>query len=193
MSVTWTWNITKDLFHSGVSVWLCRKSLSPRFARGISGGWVALCILGVRTWRKYSEAINHLSCPSKNTLFCEGHNRVSFRVKIMISADLRGWGTREGFPPAPSFPLLFSPPYDFPLLHPLEKEQVKPWLFFLTLSINSDQKSLFMIFPYTTEANCLELLPPQAIPASLGTAPNHYSSIFCENEANCLLILLPQR
>lgn len=123
MSVTWTWNITKDLFHSGVSVWLCRKSLSPRFARGISGGWIALCILGVRTWRKYSEAINHLSCPSKNTLFCEGHNCVSFRVKIMVSADLGGWGTREGFPPAPSFPLLFSPPYDFPLLPPLERSK----------------------------------------------------------------------
>lgn len=77
-------------------------------------------ILGVRTRRKHSEAINHQSCPTKNTSCCEGHHCVSeWKWWFLLWADLRGWGSREGLLPAPSFPLLFSPLHDFPLFHPL--------------------------------------------------------------------------
>lgn len=75
-------------------------------------------------------------------------------LRVMsLSSDLRGWGhfgTWERLLPTPSFPLLRSPPYDFSVLHHLGrgKEQMKSWLCFLILSVNPNEGSAIMIFPY---------------------------------------------
>lgn len=76
-----------------------------------------------------------------------------------------------------------SPPYDFSDLHHPErgKEQAKSWLYFLILSVNPNNKSAIMIFPYAPESNCLELVLSQAmevIPVYMGPVPIFISQ-FC--------------
>lgn len=64
--------------------------------------------------------------------------RSEWKSWFLLWADLRGWGTWEYLLPAPSLPLLCSPPCDFPLLHPLGRGQWNFgsdfWLFQLILT-----------------------------------------------------------
>lgn len=138
---------------------------------------IEACFLLCRPWLYSTQTWN------ADVFCCETFSGLS------LSSDLRGcghFGTRECLLPAPSLPLLRSPPYNFSVLHPLErgKEQMKSWLHFLILSVNPNVGSAIMIFPYAAESNCLELVLSQAmevIPAFIGTVPNLYSSILREN------------
>lgn len=61
---------------------------------------------------------------------------------------------------------------------------MKSWVCFPVLSVNPNEGSAMVIFPYAAESHCLELVLSQAgevIPAFTGTVPNLYSSILCEN------------
>lgn len=60
------------------------------------------------------------------------------------------------------------------------KGQMKPGLCFLALSVNPNPSHGLSLL------NRGKLLLSQAIPASVGTAPNHYSSILCEKRSKLL-------
>lgn len=192
MSVTSTWNTTKC--NRPIS-FQCLLLIMEKIPLSPFCSWNAFLKgelhAGVRRRRKYFEAIKHQSCPSKNA-FCVQATVQSENCDFCCGQTL-GMRHVEVFAPCSIISSALLTSLWFSSSSSPGKGQMKSWLCFLVLSVNPNRGSLIMSFPYATEANCLELLLSRAIPASLGTAPNHYSSILCENEANCLLVPLPQR
>lgn len=135
---------TQKTYFISVSLFNYVRNSSLHFPRGISGGWIGC-------WGENKKeifgAISHHSCPLSVVFYSE------WKFWFLLWAGLRG--REQGSSIISSFFLpkifLFSTP---------RKEQMKPWLCFLDLPVNPNQGFLILIFPYATEANCLELFYP---------------------------------